>query len=257
LAVLERSRVTGLNYATALQRLRGNMERRAFLKGLGAIGVCPLCCGRSLVAEGSHWSYEGDTGPDRWSSLASENAACSAGSQQSPIDITLSTKANLPPFKVAWRKQGGTIVNNGHTIQLNVPPGGKLTVGDSQYELIQFHFLAPSEHLVAGKRFPMEVHFVHQKANSGDLGVVGVFFSEGAANQSFKQIADAFPNAVGTEAEASANANPQNLLPKSMSYWKYEGSLTTPPARLSIGWSAFIRLRWLRSTSRSSLHYNG
>jgi carbonic anhydrase len=105
--------------------VEGNVKRRTFLKGLGAIGVCPLCCGRSLAAEGSRWSYEGETGPDRWSSLGSENAACSAGSQQSPIDITVSTKANLPPLKVAWQKQGGRIVNNGHTIQLNVPPGGK------------------------------------------------------------------------------------------------------------------------------------
>ncbi|MGX5806163.1 carbonic anhydrase [Bradyrhizobium sp. Arg314] len=212
------------------------MDRRSLLKGLAAASLCPLCVSRGFASEGLHWSYEGETGPDHWGSLAAENAACSVGSQQSPIDIAGATKADLPPLKFAWQKRGGKMVNNGHTIQLNVPPGGKLTVGDAQYELVQFHFHAPSEHLVGGKHYPMEAHFVHQKAGGKGLGVIGVFIDEGAANHTFKAIAGAFPKAADSEADAPDDASPQNLLPRSLKYWKYAGSLTTPPCAETVDW---------------------
>ena len=133
------------------------MDRRAFLAGLGAF-LCPLCMNRGFVAEGAHWSYEGDAGPDRWGSLGPDNAACSAGSQQSPVNIAGATRADLAALKISWPKQGGTIANNGHTIQVNMPAGGTLTAGRDGYDLVQYHFHAPSEHLVDGRRFATEAH---------------------------------------------------------------------------------------------------
>lgn len=212
------------------------MERRIFLKGLTLLGACPLCIWRSWASEDAHWSYEGEAGPDRWGALTKENAACSAGSQQSPVNIVGSTKADLPKLKIAWLEEGSKIVNNGHTIQINVPPGGKLAAGDNSYELVQFHFHAPSEHLINGKHFPMEAHFVHSNAASGALGVLGVFLIEGRSNQAFARIADTFPLNAGDEAPAPTGAGPRGLVPKSLKYWKYEGSLTTPPCSEIVDW---------------------
>jgi carbonic anhydrase len=53
--------------------------------------------------------------------------------------------------------------------------------------LLQYHFHRPSEHLISGKSFPMEVHFVHRNA-SGTLAVVGVLMTEGKANAAFSKI---------------------------------------------------------------------
>lgn len=210
------------------------MERRSFLKGLTALGICPICAGSAAAAEGAHWSYEGRSGPEHWGSLDEANIACSAGSQQSPLNIGGVTRAELPDITTAWPK-GGTIVNNGHTIQVNTPAGGKLSRGGKAYDLLQYHFHAPSEHLVEGEAFAMEAHFVHRHADSGDLGVLGVFLMPGAANEAFASLAAAFPGEEGGEATVDG-VDPSGLLPAALRYWTYEGSLTTPPCTEIVNW---------------------
>ncbi|HXV32282.1 MAG TPA: carbonic anhydrase [Sinorhizobium sp.] len=210
------------------------MERRNFIKGLALLAACPLCVKTAFAAEGVHWSYEGEAGPANWGDLDAENAACSAGSQQSPIDIHGAIKADLPDLAVDW-KSGGTILNNGHTIQVKAALGGTLKRGGKTYELVQYHFHAPSEHLVDGKNFAMEVHFVHKHAETGALGVLGVFLTPGAGNATFAELAAKFPQKAGEEAALDA-ADPRGLLPSSLKYWAYEGSLTTPPCSEVVDW---------------------
>jgi carbonic anhydrase len=210
------------------------MERRDFIRGLALIALCPLCAKPGFAAEGAHWTYEGEHGPDHWGGLGPDNAACSVGSQQSPLDITGAVKADLPAIALDWKKGAGEIVNNGHTIQVNMPAGSTLGRGDRSYDLLQFHFHTPSEHLVDGKHTEMEVHFVHKNAATGALGVLGVFMTPGAANETFAALAAAFPAEEG--AKAPAEVDPSGLLPKSLGYWTYEGSLTTPPCSEIVDW---------------------
>ena len=129
------------------------MNRRHVLKTLAGIALCPLCAPGGFAAEGAHWSYEGDGGPAKWGDLDAANKVCAIGSQQSPIDIGTTVKAQLPALKINWARSADTIVNNGHTIQLNLAEGSAMTLGDVKYKLLQFHFHRPSEHLIAGKNF--------------------------------------------------------------------------------------------------------
>lgn len=209
------------------------MRRRDLLKGLTLLGLCPAC---AAAAEGAHWSYEGGEGPGHWGDLAKENAACSAGSQQSPVNLSGAIDAKLPEMKTGWRAAGGGIVNNGHTIQVNVPEGSTLAVGDAGFDLVQFHFHAPSEHLVDGRAFPMEAHFVHKAQDGSGLGVVGVLLQGGGENAAFAAIAGGFPQHAHDEAEAPAGLDPDGLLPGSRRYFSYEGSLTTPPCSEVVRW---------------------
>jgi carbonic anhydrase len=105
------------------------MHRRQVLKALTGLALCPLCASTGFSAEGSHWSYEGAEGPDHWGNLDAASKVCSAGSQQSPINIGEAIKAQLPPLTIAWGKNADTIVNNGHTIQFNFGAGSSLTLG--------------------------------------------------------------------------------------------------------------------------------
>jgi len=211
------------------------MDRRHALKALAGIALCPIC--RPAFAEGAHWSYEGATGPAKWGDLDAADKACAVGSQQSPInvDIDKAIRARLPAVKLDWAKSADTIINNGHTIQLNFAEGSTLTLGDVKYQLVQVHFHRPSEHTIAGKSFPMEAHFVH-RADSGALAVIGVLMAEGQQNEAFGRIVKTMPATEGPAVKADPKINPNALLPKNLGYCRYSGSLTTPPCSEIVEW---------------------
>lgn len=210
------------------------MNRRDALKAFAALALCPLCK-PAFAAEGAHWSYEGGNGPAKWGDLDAANKVCSIGAQQSPIDIDHPIKSQLPALKLSWPKSADTIVNNGHTIQLNFADGGTLLLGDVKYKLVQVHFHRPSEHTIADKNFPMEAHFVH-RADSGGLAVVGVLMTEGKPNAAFSQIVKTMPATEGPAVKADPAINPSALLPQKLGYYRYSGSLTTPPCSELVEW---------------------
>ncbi len=214
------------------------MQRRQALKLFAGLALCPLC-GSSAFAADAHWSYEGDTGPDKWGGLDAANRVCSAGSQQSPVDIGQTIKAQLTPLKIGWGRRADTIVNNGHSIQLNFAEGSRLTAPGGEYKLVQCHFHRPSEHLINGKTYPMEVHFVHANA-SGAFAVVGVLMETGKANAAFNKIVSTMPAQEGPAVRADAAINPNGLLPAKLTYYRYEGSLTTPPCGETVDWLLLI-----------------
>ena len=127
------------------------------------------------------------------------------------------------------------MVNNGHTIQLNAAKGSTLTFGGGSYRLLQFHFHRPSEHLIRGRSFPMETHFVHAHA-SGALAVVGALMVAGKPNLVFSKIIATMPTHEGETVKADQAINPNGLLPRQLAYYRYAGSLTTPPCSETVEW---------------------
>src|SRR5262245_1611583 len=189
------------------------MHRRQALKLFAGLAFCPLCAPVGFAAEGHHWSYEGADGPAKWGDLDAANRACSVGQQQSPVDIGDTIRAQLAPLKMTWAKSATTIVNNGHTIQLNMGDSSVLSIGGGgNYRLLQFHFHRPSEHTINGASFPMEVQFVHQNA-AGALAVVGVLITTGKPNKSFTTIVLSMPNKEGPPVEADPKIDPNAFLP--------------------------------------------
>ena len=184
-----------------------------------------------------HWSYSGNEGPSHWAKLEANNAACAAKSQ-SPIEI-LSHDARateLPALRFDYRPVPLRIVDNGHTIQVNYDPGSSLTVGGKRYELVQFHFHRPSEEVVDGRRFAMVAHLVHRDPQ-GHLAVVAVPLKAGQENYLVKTLWHNLPKVKEKEmARKDVTINAASLLPATLGYYAYSGSLTTPPCSEGVRW---------------------
>lgn len=187
----------------------------------------------------SHWTYEGAEGPAHWAALNAEFAACGAGMEQSPIDIDRAAAyfADVETIDRGWTSFKPAVVNNGHTIQANVPDGNVTEFGGKHYDLLQVHFHSQSEHAFAGKRFPLEAHFVH-KADDGSLMVLGVMLEAGAENEELAKIWRAMPSFEG-EMQSSDLIDLGGLIPKNSKVFRYAGSLTTPPCSEIVNWTVF------------------
>lgn len=183
----------------------------------------------------AHWEYSGEAGPEHWGELAPDNAACSTGSNQSPIDVTHALDADLPAIVFNYQAGGYRVVNNGHAVQVDFRPGSRITVDGVDFELKQLHFHTPSENTIDGKSFPMEAHLVHADAQ-GHLAVVAVMLQAGADNAWLGAVAPLVPNAAGGEAELATPIAATSLLPDDRDYYRFSGSLTTPPCSEGVRW---------------------
>lgn len=180
------------------------------------------------------WGYTGPTGPEHWSSLSKDYAVCNSGQQESPIDLKGAIPADLGVLAIAWKPLPIHATNNGHTVQYDAPPGSSFSVGGKTYALAQFHIHHPSEHLLNGRRFPLEIHFVH-KLPDGSFGVIGVFVASGMANPVLQKLIAAIPGEAGAT-RAGPAIDPRALLPVARGFDRYEGSLTTPPCAEAVDW---------------------
>ncbi|VAW36133.1 Carbonic anhydrase, alpha class [hydrothermal vent metagenome] len=182
-----------------------------------------------------HWSYEGKYGPSQWGSMLAEYSACGKGKRQSPIDITGITEAELTPLKFRYRNSKNlTILNNGHAIQVNQRKSSLLYLDGTEFDLLQVHFHSPSEHTIDGKSSPMEAHFVHAD-KEGNLAVVGVMIKVGSHNTTLDDIWPVMPKVKGKK-KLAISYDIDELLPTDKSYYRYAGSLTTPPCTESVIW---------------------
>lgn len=183
--------------------------------------------------EHAHWSYEGETGPEHWIS----GGFCDEGigAEQSPIDIPAGAAVHSADIEFNYSAFPLTVVNNGHAIQVNCDGNSTISVEGSEYELLQFHFHALSEHTVAGEYADMEVHFVHKNAE-GQLAVVGILMNVGAENAALAGMFDNITATVDEVVEVEAEVNGMDVLPAAKEYYRYNGSLTTPPCSEGVKW---------------------
>ena len=85
----------------------------------------------------------------------------------------------------------------------------------------------------------MEVPFVHQSTD-GQFAVIGVLFTEGAANENLAKLIANFPAAKGESVQLPKEKLNMNLqLPADKSAYTYMGSFTTPPCTENVEWLVF------------------
>ena len=216
-----------------------------------------------------HWGYEGDSAPEYWSELSPEFALCSDGREQSPIDLSAATPVSVEELErligetfltVTERANVMDLVDNGHTIQITNDVAMTTKVDGISYELAQFHFHAPSEHTIEGQHSQLEVHFVHQ-ADDGTLAVVGLLVDVGEYNALWEPIITSLPGGVGDERHLqNLDLDLTQLKALPTEYYRYTGSLTTPPCSEGVKWIVLAETRHISAEQMremvSHLHNN-
>lgn len=202
-------------------------------KAFGLIAL--LSATTAWAGHGVHWGYGGSEGPEYWGKLAQEYSTCSTGKNQSPVNLTQALEAKLSPLMFNYQTSGQEIENNGHTIQVNFPAGSSLNLDGHVYTLKQFHFHTTSENTIDGKSFPLEGHFVHAD-DKGNLAVVAVMFDQGSANSDLAQLWQSMPMKANEKVQMQKAFNAAQLLPKEQAYYRFNGSLTTPPCTEGVTW---------------------
>lgn len=206
------------------------MKRSAFFSLSVLLGSSIATAGHEV-----HWGYSGANGPEHWGELNPQFTECKNGKYQTPIDLTQMVDQQLPPLDFHYRPGGDDEINNGHTIQIHYAAGSSIRLDGRDYELKQYHFHTPSENHIGGKEFPMEAHLVHADQD-GHLLVIAVMFQEGEENLALKEPWAAMPTHVDEHAPLPLQVSAEALLPQDHDYYRFTGSLTTPPCTEGVTW---------------------
>ncbi|XP_033747437.1 carbonic anhydrase-like [Pecten maximus] len=230
--------------------------------------ICLLLLGLLECSTAAGWHYgshDSSSDPPGWATLP--NSVC-GGQFQSPINVPSVTKQDYSIIS-NFRLQGfsdvskytTTMKNNGHTLQVDVVSGDLTVAGGglpgNTYKTAQLHFhwghdnSDGSEHNYDGRPYPMEMHVVNYNLKYGSLGGA-IDKSDGLAvlgfwvtyttndNAAFSPLISAIGNLTYKDTNTAVAVDIGALLPKRINrFYRYRGSLTTPPCFESVTWTMF------------------
>ena len=219
------------------------------LSSIATLFLATGCASHSVKAEHSesshhkaHWGYTGDVSPSHWGDLNEKFTMCKQGQVQTPINIIPTDDKDLTSLNLDYTTSSLNVVNNGHTVQVNIKNGSSVTLDGEKYELKQFHFHTPSENNINGNSYPLEAHFVHA-TKDGKLAVIAVMFQEGKSNPILEKIWKKFPLEENHTVTIDLDNNDiKAIMPSDKDYYKFMGSLTTPPCSESVKWNVYKKV---------------
>ncbi|XP_019083112.1 PREDICTED: alpha carbonic anhydrase 2-like isoform X3 [Camelina sativa] len=198
------------------------------------------------VEDEREFSYERnkENGPEKWGKLKPEWKLCGKGELQSPIDLMNKRVRLVTDFQKLtkdYKPCNATLINRGHDMMLRFEEDegpGSFKINGTEYKLLQLHWHSPSEHTINGRRFALELHMVHESKN-GSMAVVTVLYKIGRPN-SFLKLLEQKLVAITDQHDAERNVvmiDPNKIKTESRNYYRYIGSLTTPPCTQNITWT--------------------
>uniref|UniRef100_A0A8B9YWU9 Carbonic anhydrase n=1 Tax=Bos mutus grunniens TaxID=30521 RepID=A0A8B9YWU9_BOSMU len=211
---------------------------------------------------GSKWTYIGPDGEKSWSKTY---PSC-GGLLQSPIDLhddILRYNASLRPLAFQGYNQSASpqfvLTNNGHSVKVKLPKDMQVRGLGARYNASQLHLHwgdkndpHGSEHTVGGEHFAAELHIVYYnsdrypndsfaKDKPEGLAVVAVLIEVGSSNPAYDKIFDHLKDVKykGQEVFIPGFSIEELLPERPEEYYRYKGSLTTPPCYPTVLWTVF------------------
>ena len=216
--------------AAAAKAKRATEARQRAAASIAAAAPAPV-----KQLHGTHWSYEGDSGPANWSKINTAWSKCGTGERQSPIDLRDGMKVDLEQIVFDYKPSAFNVTDNGHTIQVTVGAGNFITIQNRAYELMQFHFHRPSEERINGKGYEMVVHLVH-KDPEGKLAILAVLLERGKGHGLIQTVWNNLPLEKYDTVAPSIVLDVNDLLPQRRDYFTFMGSMTIPPCEEGVLW---------------------
>ncbi|MCK5917770.1 MAG: carbonic anhydrase family protein [Cocleimonas sp.] len=192
----------------------------------------------TLAAKEGGWSYSGNSAPKDWASLSSDYALCN-GKNQSPVNISPNEASNS--IKRALKFNYGRldplkITNTGKQLQIDVASGAGIKIDGIDFALKHLSFHIPSEHTYDNKHFPMEIQFAHQ-SKDGQLAYVSLVVATGKSSRTLRKLQQQLPMNAGESKKLAVNALRNFEKKKKVrNYYRYSGSLTSPPCHEGVRW---------------------
>lgn len=183
----------------------------------------------------SPWSYQGKEGSANWGKLSPDYSACDAGRNQSPINIEQTIHAALKELKTLQKFPAKEVVNQGHTLAVRFKDGNMMVLDGTPFQMKQLQFHAPSEHTLKGKSYPLEAQFMHA-SSKGEQSMIAILFEEGEANAALQHLLAQMPKEAGKPVPLKSRVLPSELMPQKRTYYRFSGSLTTPPCTEGVRW---------------------
>jgi carbonic anhydrase len=187
----------------------------------------------------TEWGYNAAIGPPVWATLDPAWRVCDQGKAQSPVDIE-PRPGNASPIVFHYKPTASTIVDTGHTLEVDLEDGSWIEIADHTYQLVELHFHSPSEHTIAGEHYPLEAQLVH-KDSRGRLAMISVLYDVGAESRAIGGLFAKWPRKIDAPARLPQLFDPATLLPATRTVFRYTGSLTTPPCTEGVVWNVMRR----------------
>ncbi|MEG3438214.1 carbonic anhydrase family protein [Pannus brasiliensis CCIBt3594] len=205
------------------------MERRPLLRFLGSNALV------AAIAPAVNWDYPSAAAPENWGEISPDFQRCATGSRQSPIDLDFPTATESNLLTIDYRSTPLTLTNTGRTIRVRPGVENSIAFRGETFRLQQFHFHHPSEHRIAGRRFEMEIHFLHV-SDRGNIAVIAVLARSGTSNPRLQPIFNNIPRESGANRKIADLIDIERILPEKRDFYEYRGSLTTPPCSEGVLW---------------------
>ncbi|CAL9765492.1 unnamed protein product [Musa acuminata subsp. burmannicoides] len=209
------------------------------------------------VEDEKEFSYQrgSQIGPEHWGEIHHEWAACGKGRTQSPIDLSDQRVQVFPclgRLRRSYRPADAILKNRGHDIMLKwEDEAGGIWINGTEYGLKQMHWHSPSEHTIDGRRYPMEMHMVHESADN-KIAVVGILYKIGHHDPFLAEL-ERYIERISDKhetLEVVGMVDPRHVRKGSRKYYRYTGSLTTPPCTEGVAWTI---IKKVRTVSREQL----